>query len=159
MRVMTGGAIALACVALLPACDHGTDPKPKSANFTASVVGASPASLSGDAGFVIAPTVFTIALVNAANDQKTIQFSRLGGTPAAGSYSLAPGAQGSGNFVAIYAGGAQENYVSTDGALTLTSVSADQVSGDFSFAAAGGTTGSAHVSISGHFVAKRLSAR
>ncbi|HWE43660.1 MAG TPA: hypothetical protein VG432_14235 [Gemmatimonadaceae bacterium] len=156
MKLLT--CAVLACVVLLPGCGQGTEPKPKSSNFTADVVGDERASLSGEAGFVITPTAFVITLASAANRNQVIQFNRLGGAPAAGSYSLAYGPAASGIFVGMYLGGAQANYVSTDGVLTVTSASADRISGSFTFAAAGGTTGSAHVSIDGRFDARRLAA-
>jgi hypothetical protein len=156
MRLLTNAAIALACVVLLPACDHGTDPKPKPTNFTANVVGDAPASLKGEAGFFTTPTLFVITLINTANRDQVIQFNRLGGAPAAGSYSLAGGPMGNGNFVGMYLTGGQESYVATDGVLTLTSVSADRISGTFSFAALGTTTGTAKVSADGHFDATRI---
>lgn len=156
MRLLTNAAIAVACVVLLPACDHATDPKPKPAIFTANVIGDAQASLSGEAGFLTTPTGFAITLLSGANDHNVIQFTRAGGAPAAGTYSFAPGAMESGNFVAMYSNGDKGNYFSIDGVLTLTAVSVDRMSGTFSFVAKGGMTGSATVGIDGHFDAKRF---
>jgi hypothetical protein len=160
MRITTRRAFALTTLVLLTACGGGdgpTPPKPQSGSFTATVTGAASKTLSGQAGFLVTTNLFSIALNN--NAGGSIQFSRLAGVPAEGTYQLDANApQNSGAFVAIYSGGGQENYVSTTGSLTVTSSSADRIRGTFSFTGAGGTSGSASVTVTGSFDAPRLSA-
>ena len=162
MRVMSRGALALTSLALLAACGDGPTPprpEPSAGSFTATVSGAASKSLSGQAGFVVTTNFFSIALSNSSGNG-SIQFSRLAGVPATGTYQLdASAAQNSGAFAAIYSGGAQENYVSTGGSLTITASSADRVKGSFNFTGTGGTSGTATVTITGSFDAPRLSAQ
>ncbi|NUO62742.1 MAG: hypothetical protein HOQ11_14900 [Gemmatimonadaceae bacterium] len=162
MRVTSRGALALTSLALLAGCGDGpTPPKPQPAvgSFTATVSGAASRSLDGQAGFLVTTNLFTIAL-NSSAGSGSIQLSRLSGVPAAGTYSLdANAAQNSGAFAAIYSAGAQENYVSTSGSLTITSSSGDRVRGSFDFTGTGGTSGTASVRITGTFDAPRLSAK
>jgi hypothetical protein len=160
MRVTSWGALALTSLALLAGCGDGpTPPKPKpsAGNFTATVSGAASKTLSGEAGFVVTPNTFSIALSNSSG-VGYIQFSRLAGIPAVGTYQLDANAQqNSGVFGAIYSGGAQENYVSSGGTLTVATSSADRVTGSFAFTGLGGTSGTATVTITGSFDAPRLS--
>lgn len=160
MRVTARRAFALTSLVLLTACGAGpTAPKSQPGSFTATVSGAASKSLTGQAGFLVTTNLFSISLNNGAGTG-SIQFSRLAGVPAAGTYQLDANAQqNSGAFVAIYSGGAQENYVSTAGSLTITSSSADRIKGTFSFTGAGGTSGSATVTVSGSFDAPKLSAQ
>lgn len=160
MRVTASGAIALTSLVLLTACGgEPTSPKTQPGSFTATVSGAASKSLSGQAGFLVTTNLFSISLNNGAGTG-SIQFSRLAGVPAAGTYQLDANAQqNSGAFVAIYSGGAQENYVSTTGTLTITSSSADRIKGTFSFTGTGGTSGSATVTVTGGFDAPKLSAQ
>lgn len=162
MRVITRHTLALTSFLLLAACGGGdgpTSPKPGQGGFTATVSGAASKSLSGQAGFLVTTNLFTIALNNTAGTG-SIQFSRLAGVPAVGTYQLDANAEpSSGAFVAIYSGGGQENYIASTGSLTITSSSADRIAGTFSFTGTGGTSGSASVSVSGSFDAPRLSAQ
>jgi hypothetical protein len=161
MRVTTWRAFALTSLAVLTACggDGPTSPKSQPGSFTATVSGAASKSLSGQAGFLVTTNFFSISLNNGAGTG-SIQFSRLAGVPAAGTYQLdASAQQNSGAFAAIYSGGAQENYVSTAGSLTITSSSADRIKGTFSFTGTGGTSGSATVTVTGSFDAPKLSAQ
>lgn len=162
MRVIARRALALTSFILLGACGGGdgpVTPKLQAGSFTATVSGAASKSLSGQAGFLVTTNLFTIAL-SPSTGVGSIQLSRLAGIPAAGTYQLDPNAQpGSGAFVALYSGGAQENYVSSGGTVTISSASADRVKGTFNFTGTGGTSGSATVTISGTFDAPKLSAQ
>ena len=158
MRPMITRSLAAAALVLATACgDSGVDPKPSPAGFTANVSGASTAAITGSAGFLTTQAAFTIALLSTSDQGTSIQFTRLAGTPAAGSYSLAPSQQ-SGNFVAVYGGGGQNNYVATGGTLTIAAVSGDRMKGSFSFTATGGPTGTGTITVVGNFEAARLSA-
>lgn len=160
MRVTARLALALGSLALIAGCGDGPNPPkpPSTGSFTASVSGAASKNLSGQAGFLLTTNLFSISL-NDGSGTGAIQFSRLAGVPAAGTYQLdANAAQNSGAFAAIYSGGAQENYVSSSGTLTITSSAADRVKGSFSFTGTGGTSGTATVTITGSFDAPRLSA-
>jgi len=160
MRVTTRHALALTSLVMLAACGGGpTPPKPSTGGFTATVSGAASKSLSGQAGFLVTTNFFSIALNNSAGSG-SIQFSRLAGVPAAGTYQLDGNAQQtSGGFVALYSGGGQENYVSSTGTLTIESSAADRIKGSFSFTGTGGTSGSATVTVTGTFDAPKLSAQ
>ncbi|HEX8851798.1 MAG TPA: hypothetical protein VF761_19880 [Gemmatimonadaceae bacterium] len=155
----TARVLVLATLVAAAACggDGGTDPRPRT-GFTAHVSGATSATLTGEAGYLVTPNMVTIAL-HSGSGASYIQFARQGGLPGAGTYQLrADTPANSGDFVAFYAGGATENYVATSGTLTITSSSADRVKGTFNFTATGGASGTSTVAIDGDFDAPRLAA-
>jgi hypothetical protein len=162
MRLATASALALASFALVTACGGGNDccgPKPQPGTFSANVAGASSATLSGNAGFVLTSNILTIAL-SSSSGSSSIQLTRMGGLPASGSYQIDPNASpSSGAFVATYAGGGTNNFAGTSGTVTISSSAADRVRGSFNFTATGGTSGTATVTVSGTFDAPQLTAR
>ena len=162
MRSVLTRTLALLVLPVLASCG-GSDccsPAPNgNGHFTASVTGAKSASLAGQAGFLTSANLFSIALRDASNPSTFIQISHIStALPSPGTYSLNPNGDPAQAFAVIYSGGGTENYGGTGGTLTLTTVSATSVSGDFTFTATGGASGAAAVSVTGHFDATRLSA-
>lgn len=162
MRSVLSRTLALLTFPVLASCGGGKDccsPPPNgNGNFTASVTGAKSASLAGEAGFLTGANVFTIALRDASSAASYIQISHTGAVPAPGTYSLDPNGDPAQSFAVIYSGGGTDNYGGTGGTLTLTTVSGTNLRGDFTFTAKGGSSGSAAVSVTGHFDATRLTA-
>ena len=163
MRSAFSRTLALLVLPVLAACG-GSDccsPTPGgTGQFTANVTGAKTASLAGQAGFVTGANIFSIAMTDASSAASYIQLSHLGAAmPAAGTYSFDPNGAPASSFGVIYSGGGTENYAGTGGTLTLTTVSGTKLHGDFTFTAKGGSSGSATVSVTGHFDATPLTAR
>ena len=107
--------------------------------FTANVSGATTKSMNGSAGFVVSSGLFSLTLANASNDGTYNQLSRAG-VPGAGTYAVKGSDAKVGDFMALFAGGGTSNYVGTGGTVT----------------AAGGSSGTGTVTISGSFDAKRI---
>jgi len=163
MRSVFTRTLALLVLPILVSCGGGKDccsPSPNGdGSFTASVTGAKSASLTGQAGFLTGANIFTIALHDASSPATFIQISHLGAAlPAAGTYSLDPNGDPAKAFAAMYSGGGTDNYAGTGGTLTLTTVSGSNLRGDFTFTAKGGSSGSAAVTVTGHFDAMPLTA-
>lgn len=160
MTSLTTRALALAALPLLLACggDGGTDPKPQPTGFTATVSGATSASLSGSAVFAATGQGFVLDLVNKDAQGPMISFVRVGALPGTGTYTFSAVPQ-PGEIVGLYAtgGATPTGYASTGGTLTITTSSSDRLKGSFSFTATGGGTGTATVSITGSFDAGRVS--
>lgn len=165
MRSVLTRTIALLALTALASCGGGgadcCSPKPNgSGSFTASVTGAKSASLAGQAGFLTGANIFSIALRDGSSAATYIQLSHLGAAlPAAGTYSLDPNGDAAHAFGVIFSGGGTENYAGTGGTLTLTTVSGTSMHGDFTFTAKGGSSGSALVTVTGHFDATPLTAQ
>jgi len=162
MRSVLTRTLALLVLPVLAACGGSDCCSPTTngdGHFTASVTGAKSASLAGQAGFLTSANLFSIALRDASSPATFIQISHVGAAvPAPGTYSLNPNGDPAQAFAAIYSGGGTENYAGTGGTVTITTVSGNTVRGDFTFTATGGSSGSAAVSITGHFEATRLTA-
>ena len=164
MRSVLNRTLALLAFPVLASCGGGgkdcCSPTPTGdGSFTASVTGAKSASLAGQAGFLTGANIFSIALRDASSAATYIQISHLGAAvPAPGTYSIDPNGDPAKVFGVLFSGGAQENYVGTGGTLTITTVSGTSMHGDFTFTAKGGTSGSATVSVTGHFDATPLTA-
>jgi hypothetical protein len=160
MRAVATPVLAVASLAFLAACGGGGGDNPVCCaaqnQFSASVSGSMTKSMSGNAGFLVSSNIFSIALQNAANDGTYIQLSRAGGVPATGTYTVKGSDAQSGDFVAIFAGGGTNNFAATSGSVTITTAAADHVVGTFTFSGTGGSSGTATVSVSGQFDAKRL---
>ena len=163
MRSLLTRTLVLLALPVLASCGGGKDCCSPSSNgdgsFTASVTGAKSASLTGQAGFLTSGNAFSIALRDASSAASYIQFTHIGAVPAAGTYSFDPNGDPAQAFAVIYSGGGTENYAGTGGTLTITAVSGTNLRGDFTFAAKGGSSGSAAVSVTGHFDATPLTAR
>lgn len=160
MRSITTRGLVLAALALTTACrgDGGTEPKPQPSGFTATVSGATSASLSGTAGFAATGQGFVLDLVNKDANGPMISFVRVGALPATGTYTFSAVPQ-AGEIVGLYAtgGATPAGYASTGGTLTITVSSNDRLKGSFSFTATGGSTGAATISVTGSFDAARVS--
>ena len=162
MRALATPVLALASLALVAACGGGGGDNPVCCQpgnqFSASVSGAITKSMNGSAGFLVSSNVFSVALQNSANDGTYIQLSRAGGVPAMGTYTVKGSNAQSADFVAIFAGGGTNNFAATSGSVTINTTAADHVAGAFTFSGTGGSSGTATVSVSGQFDAKRLTA-
>ena len=159
MTAVATRVLAVASLALILACGGGGGDNPMHPTtqdqFTANVSGATTKSMNGSAGFVVSSGLFSLTLANASNDGTYIQLSRAG-VPGAGTYAVKGSDAKVGDFMALFAGGGTSNYVGTGGTVTISASGADRVTGTFNFTAAGGSSGTATVTISGSFDAKRI---
>lgn len=146
-------AAVFAVVALTAGCGSGDDDvtgiPTVGTTFSATLTGGSAGSYSGFANAVGAGGSFSIGM--ASTDGKfALTFTRVGGRPATGTYTLGTNPQ-TGFVAALTVNNGQLVYSSTSGTLTITSSSSSEIKGTFSFTGPSSVSGGAATSATGSF--------
>jgi hypothetical protein len=118
-------------------------------SFTATITGASAGSYNGISTAVPSSGLFSIGM-SSTDGKFALGFTRNGTRPAVGIYPL--GTDPKVGFTAALRSG-DAMYTSTAGTLTVTSSSATQIQGSFSFTGSTTPPGGAAANVSGSFVA------
>lgn len=126
-------AAAFAVIALAAGCgsDKVTGVPTVGAGFTATLTGGSAGTYTGFTNAVVVGSAFSVGLASV-DGKFALAFSRVGGRPATGSYTLGTN-QATGFVAALNVNSGQFVYSSTSGTLTITSSSSTEIKGTFSF--------------------------
>ena len=119
--------------------------------FSATVIGGSAGSYSGFASAVPSAGLFSIGM-SSTDGKFALAFTRNGTRPATGTYQLGTNPQ-LGFSAAINVNSGQFVYSSTSGTLDVTSSSATEIKGNFSFTGSATAGGGAAANVSGSFTA------
>jgi hypothetical protein len=117
--------------------------------FTATLTGGSAGTYTGFANSVLAGGSFSIGL-SSTDGRFVLAFTRVGGRPATGTYTLGTNPQ-TGFAGALNVNTGQFVYSSTNGTLTITASSSTEIKGTFSFSGPATAGGGAATSATGSF--------